>query len=91
MDSLFCIEIVIRAMGYLTFKQFWFDGRRNQFDAVIALATVLDSLPLFNRFHLILIIFPILRFYRILYLFPGVLQLTVGIVTSGQRAMFNIS
>ncbi|KAI8347637.1 Ion transport protein-domain-containing protein [Choanephora cucurbitarum] len=84
LDSLFCIEITIRAMGCLTLKQFWFDGRRNQFDSLIVLATVLDSLPLFNRFHLILIIFPILRFYRILYLFPGVHQLTVDVIGDGK-------
>ncbi|KAI8364970.1 Ion transport protein-domain-containing protein [Blakeslea trispora] len=83
-DCLFGIELLIRITSYSDRLKFWSDKRRNQLDSVIVLATVLDSLPFLNNWHTIFILFPIIRFYRIFFLFPGVLKLLSDVIGDGQ-------
>jgi hypothetical protein len=83
------MEILFRIYGCLNWKQFW-SRIRNRVDLVIALITIIDEMPIIknSQYHICLIIFSIMRSYRIAYLFPGVLELLVCVLISKRESSF---
>lgn len=75
---IFVFEIAFRIYGSLNWKYFW-RKYRNRIDLLIAIISMMDEIPLVkhSRYHICLLVFSVLRSYRISYLFPGVLQLLV--------------
>ncbi|KAI9485907.1 MAG: Ion transport protein-domain-containing protein [Benjaminiella poitrasii] len=81
----FAVEIILRIYGSLDWNQFW-SRIRNRVDLVIAVLTLIDEWPSMkeSKYHVYLLIFAVLRSYRVAYLFPGVLQLLSDAVGDGQ-------
>lgn len=77
---IFSLEIIIRMIGRVNWKMFW-KSHRNRFDLLIAVATILDEIIYIrnSQCHMYMLIFKVLRSYRVAYLFPGVLSLVVCI------------
>lgn len=76
---IFAFEILLRMYGSLNWEQFW-SKYRNRVDLIIAVITVIDEIPSVRQshYHIYLLVFSVLRAYRITNLFPGVMQLLVS-------------
>lgn len=75
----FTMEIAIRIYGRTNWKIF-LRRIRNRIDSIIVIAAILDQISLVHdsHYHRYLLIFRVVRSYRILYLLPSVLQLMVS-------------
>ncbi|KAI8967340.1 Ion transport protein-domain-containing protein [Mycotypha africana] len=82
---IFAVEIVMRILSYSKWKRFW-KKPRNRIDFIIVIATLVGLLAPVrsSQYHALLVVFPVIRSYRLVYLFPGVLQLISDIVSDGQ-------
>ncbi|KAI7904858.1 Ion transport protein-domain-containing protein [Cokeromyces recurvatus] len=82
---IFAFEILMRIYGSLSWNQFW-DRFRNRVDFVIVIVTLINEIPYIKKSHYYtyLLIFDVLRSYRVAYLFPGVLQLLSDAIGDGQ-------
>lgn len=74
---IFVVEIPIRVYYAGHWSKFW-KGTRSKVDVCIVIVTVLDKLlGKHSKYHTYLLVFAVLRSYRIAYLFPGVVKLIV--------------
>ncbi|KAI8147435.1 Ion transport protein-domain-containing protein [Fennellomyces sp. T-0311] len=84
--GIFALEIILRILGSANWIQFW-RYSRNRIDFYIAIASVVNQLPVVRNqilLHRYLQVFAILRSYRLVYLFPRILQLLSDVIGDGQ-------